>query len=157
MNISDYALVTFLAGIAALFFYNIKTLLYPDKYLIPLGIVSLLYILLRLLETGELSILYASIGGLLALAVPLYILFTLTQGKYFGYGDVKLATIIGLLLGFNKSLITLAVLLTAGLLISVLLPKLPAPKRLSSMRISSAYLWAGAITISLISSFYLGI
>lgn len=155
MNISDFILLGLVVGFAILFLNNMRTMLYPDKHLLILALVAVSYVGLISLEAGNINLLYSSVAGALVLSVPLYILYVATSGKYFGYGDVKLALALGLVIGFIPSLLTLFIVLFIGLLIIFVLPKVQISKRLADMRISSSYIWVVAISLSLIATKYL--
>lgn len=130
-------------------------MLYPDKYLVIIALVAILYVGTITVEAGNANLLYSSVAGALSLSVPLYIIYVATSGKYFGYGDVKLALILGLIIGFIPSILVLLIVLLIGLLIIFLLPRLAISKRLADLRISSSYIWIVAILLSLIATKYL--
>lgn len=83
----------------ALFIYDLKWFLLPNKMLTPLAIISLIFISVEIFLNPEMNshllnlFLSVGIGGGI-----FYILFQISAGKWIGGGDVKLGWILGLLL-----------------------------------------------------------
>jgi prepilin signal peptidase PulO-like enzyme (type II secretory pathway) len=116
--------------LGTLFAYDTKWFLLPDKVVFPLMAVALAFSLLGLV--GEPSILSAvlNIGIAVGVLSGLYfVLWLVSQGRWIGFGDVKLGIILGLLLGsWQLALLTLFLANLIGTLI--VLPGL-LTKRLS--------------------------
>jgi len=94
--------------LAALFIYDLKWFLLPDKIVFILIGLALVDAFCRTLLVGENYFTYIAFG-----AVPvagLYgLLYFISKGKWVGFGDVKLGLFIGFALGWQKALLVLAV------------------------------------------------
>ena len=94
--------VWLLSGVmlAILFAYDAKWFLLPDRIIVPLIGVSVLYAGLGLTNEGDLVGALLSMGGAIAILSGLYLLlWFLSKGAWIGFGDVKLGVALGLLLG----------------------------------------------------------
>ena len=93
--------------------YDLKHKIIPDRFVLALVLLSLLRILfyhsLAISDFG-----WGLLSGIIT-ALPLLILWFVSRGRWLGFGDVKLALAIGLLLGwqFGFSALILAVWLGA--------------------------------------------
>jgi len=89
-----------LVCLIALAIYDIRWKLLPNKLVFPVVFLAAAIILIKLLfyHAGA-SLIYGSFFGVLLSAGVFYALFILSQGKWIGGGDVKLAVGLGLLIG----------------------------------------------------------
>lgn len=97
-----------------IFVYDLKHFIIPDRILFPAILVALGYIFIfnyELLSNHILSAIAAS-GFFGAIVL-------VSRGKWMGMGDVKLAILIGLLLGFPKVLVSLFFAFLIGAIIGV--------------------------------------
>jgi prepilin signal peptidase PulO-like enzyme (type II secretory pathway) len=102
--------------------------LLPDQFVWPLVLLALVFASVRtVIDDPEVVLNHAFYGALACWGV-FYALFRVSQGRWIGGGDVKLAIFIGLLLGPQQGL--LALLLSFYLATAVILPGLLL-KRLS--------------------------
>ena len=86
-------------GLAILFVYDIKWFLLPDKInfaVIGIGAVSALLVIIG--AHDKLGTLYGVIGSVLILSGLYWVLYTISKGKWIGYGDIKLGLGLALLL-----------------------------------------------------------
>jgi prepilin signal peptidase PulO-like enzyme (type II secretory pathway) len=99
----------------AIFFIDAEHLIIPDILIIMVGIFS---ILLHVIEGRSLLIYIIS-----ALSASLFflLLFLITKGKGMGFGDVKFAGFIGLLLGFPHTITALYSAFLIGAVVSIFL------------------------------------
>lgn len=103
---------------AILFLYDLRWTLLPDKVVFPLIAVSLLFFVGRMVLGGtslvpallELCYAIAPIAGLYG------VLYFASNGKWVGFGDVKLGVALGLLLGWQGALVALVLANVLGLL-----------------------------------------
>lgn len=103
---------------AILFLYDLRWTLLPDKVIFPLIAISLLFFIGRMilgetpLATAFLELCYAiaPIAGLYG------VLYFASNGKWVGFGDVKLGVALGLLLGWQGALLALVLANFIGLL-----------------------------------------
>ena len=105
-----------------IFIYDLKHYIIPDKVLFPaigiVGIVRILDFALGILDFKSLlnyffAVIVAS-GFFLAI-------FLVSKGRWMGFGDVKLAILMGLLLGFSNVLVALFLAFFFGAIIGVML------------------------------------
>ena len=97
-----------------IFVYDLKHFIIPDSVLFPAIVISLGYIFIfnyELLVNHVLSALAAS--GFFGVIV------LISRGKWMGMGDVKLAILIGLLLGYPNILVSLFFTFLIGAIIGV--------------------------------------
>ncbi len=106
-------------GLAILFVYDIKWLLLPDRVVLPLiGLGVIMTVLHGLEATNLLSFATDVFGSLLALSGFYLLLFMLSNGKWVGFGDVKLGAALALLLcDWKLALLTLFLANLIGTLI----------------------------------------
>ncbi len=90
--------VVFLVGFIALAAYDLRWYLLPDKIIKP-------FLILSIIQTAVLLIYNASFGQFMAVAFSaligggiFYAIFQISNGKWIGGGDVKLGTLLGLVL-----------------------------------------------------------
>jgi len=100
----------------ALFFVDLEHGILPDYLLIALAILSILFNL----NIGIIGLGVNFFVGLVLFAIFLA-LFLVTRGRGIGFGDVKFAFVIGLLLGFPNSLAAIYISFVLGALVSILL------------------------------------
>lgn len=95
--------------LAILFIYDARHFLLPDVIMFPLIGVGLLLFALRTFgggyDTGGVT--FELIAGLVPVAGVYLGLYWLSQGRWVGFGDVKLGVFIGLALGWQGALIAL--------------------------------------------------
>jgi len=104
------------SALVIIFIYDLKHYLIPDKVLLPAIIIALLYNSL----TNPQNIL----NSLLAVAVAsgfFLVIFLISNGKWMGFGDVKLAILMGLVLGLSSVLVALFLAFFFGAIIGVAL------------------------------------
>lgn len=84
-----------LFGLVALFFFDLKHQILPDVIVFPMiGLTIFRLLVLRpdlLISAGATGVLLAAVFGLL---------YVVSRGRWLGFGDVKLALLIGLLFGY---------------------------------------------------------
>lgn len=108
-------LVTLFSAFLVIFVADLKYQVIPDQMTVVTLITSLVYVLVL-----GLPIWTHFISGLSAFSFFLC-LFLVTQGRGMGFGDVKLAFVIGFLLGFPKIVISLYLAFLTGAAISIIL------------------------------------
>jgi len=100
-----------------IFVYDLKHYIIPDKVIYPAIAITFLYQLFRILNLGFVSNFEFRISNFKTLINPLasalfasafFLLIVLvSRGKWMGVGDIKLAFLMGLFLGFPKILVAL--------------------------------------------------
>jgi leader peptidase (prepilin peptidase)/N-methyltransferase len=135
----DFINLVFLFYVASvlviIFLYDLKHYLIPDNVLFPAIIISILYKIFEFLNFYSFNILKLilhfkfqisnfAINYLLAVAIAFgffFILWFASRGKWMGFGDVKLAILLGLVLGFPNILVALFLAFFFGAIIGVVL------------------------------------
>ena len=90
-----------------IFVHDLKHLIIPDNVLLPAIIIAGLY---RIFEGLFIIKSYSSLYYLLSMAVPcgfFLLIYIFSKGKWIGFGDVKLAILLGLILGWPNILVGL--------------------------------------------------
>lgn len=90
-----------LVALVALALYDIKWFLLPNRIVWPLATLALIYRITLAIAPGQdtLEVLMAGFWGVLALAGLFFVLFTVSNERWIGGGDVKLAIALGLFAG----------------------------------------------------------
>ena len=135
-NFQTLANLAFLFTIASflivIFVYDLKHYIIPDKIIYPAIVITLFYRLFenliienwKLIENWSLKIenlmpslfyFYAAMGAALFFALIVLI----SRGKWMGVGDIKLAFLMGLLLGWPNILVALFFAFMAGALVGL--------------------------------------
>lgn len=101
----------FLAGsLIIIFVYDLRHYIIPDKIIFPAIIVALLYFF-------SFNHILAALGA----AGFFLLIFLASKGAWMGFGDVKLAVLMGLVLGFPNVVLALFVAFVAGAAIALAL------------------------------------
>jgi prepilin signal peptidase PulO-like enzyme (type II secretory pathway) len=107
---SFFIWLAYLVGLVALFVYDARWMLLPDSVVVILVGLGLVDVLLRLSINHSLTFvgfIQHVILGAAALGGFYWLLYTISKGKWVGYGDVKLGVFMGLVLGWPGALATL--------------------------------------------------
>lgn len=92
--------LVFVVGLVALAVYDLKWMLLPDVIVFPLIGLAALQVLGRfILFDGSWQELMGSLTGAAVISGIFYGIFALSKGTWIGFGDVKLAIVLGLLAG----------------------------------------------------------
>ncbi|MCX6760429.1 MAG: prepilin peptidase [Candidatus Nealsonbacteria bacterium] len=100
-----------------IFVFDLKHFIIPDRVLFPLTGIALIYSLISNLQSlnGLINIFVSAFSaGAFFLAI-----YLVSRGKWLGFGDVKLAFFMGLLLGFPDIIVALYSAFTIGAIIGV--------------------------------------
>jgi prepilin signal peptidase PulO-like enzyme (type II secretory pathway) len=103
------------ACLVIIFVYDLKHYLIPDEVLFPAIVIEFLY---RLWHLPSLS--NYVLAALIAAAFFL-VIFLISKGEWMGFGDVKLAVLLGLMLGFSGVLLCLFLSFVFGAIIGSIL------------------------------------
>jgi prepilin signal peptidase PulO-like enzyme (type II secretory pathway) len=93
--------------------YDLKYMIIPDEILWPLVVIAVL----RLFVSHQWQVLYVAVGSSLFLLS----LWVITRGKGMGMGDVKLAFLMGLVLGWPLVLVAYFLAFLTGATAGVIL------------------------------------
>lgn len=121
--IADFGLwLVFVVFLAALFLYDLKWYLLPDKLTFPLiglGFVDALIRGFLIQNLGPVEFVSGILFGLVPIAGLYGLLYAVSKGAWVGFGDVKLGVFIGLVLGWEGALLTLMIANIIGTLIVI--------------------------------------
>lgn len=122
-----------LVGFVALAVYDIRWMLLPDRIVYPLVVLAILQVVLRGVYSHNMpDVLIGALFGLVVIGGLFWLLFQISGGKWIGFGDVKLAFVIGPLVGSGRfALMVIFIASVIGTLVS--LPSLAK----KSLKISS--------------------
>lgn len=117
------------SGLLVIFVTDLKYRIIPDVILIPL---ILLTMLVRIIQFPNILFLNYFLSGVFFFILFL-ILFLVTKGKGMGFGDVKYAFFMGLILGFPRIIIGFYLSFLTGAFISLILLLVGKKKMKSSI------------------------
>lgn len=107
--------LVFLTGLVALFVYDARWFILPNRILYPLIVLAVLQILaVTLFYHGSTSSLLGAVWGALILGGLFYGLFRVSDGQWIGGGDPKLGVLLGLLIGGPLASFLLLFLASSG-------------------------------------------
>lgn len=114
ISLGYYLFIT--SSLIVVFFTDLKYGIIPDKVIVPAILISFLYLILN---TNYLILphLLSALGACLFFLI----LFLITKGKGMGFGDVKFAFLMGLVLGFPKIIVSLYIAFLTGAIIGCIL------------------------------------
>jgi leader peptidase (prepilin peptidase) / N-methyltransferase len=110
-----------LTGFVALTVYDLRWMVLPNRIVFPLQVLAVLYVLtLFVVSKDNWHVLSGALLGLLFSAGLFYLLHQVSGGKWIGGGDVKLAVVLGLVLGgATEALLMIFIASTLGSLIGI--------------------------------------
>ena len=111
-SIFNFILACFLIVI---FVYDLKHYVIPDKVIYPAIGVALVYDFLRSDFLGKSDLLISALGA----AAFFLAIVLISRGKWMGVGDIKLAFLMGLILGYPNILVALFLAFLIGAIIGV--------------------------------------
>ncbi len=114
-----FAIISFLVVI---FVYDLKSYIIPDKVVLPAIGLAIAYNLFSVL-IGDFTwqVFWGRILAGFWPALGFFLLFFVSQGKWMGFGDVKLAFLMGLILGPAKVIVALYIAFILGGIIGLIL------------------------------------
>src|SRR5690606_15793975 len=107
-----------LVGFVALALYDSRWYLLPNKIIFPLQAIAAVFALTSLIIFPDTYSVFQLVLGLAFSAGLFWVLHAVSDGKWIGYGDVKLAVVLGLVLGkLELALLMLFIASAAGTLV----------------------------------------
>lgn len=106
-----------LVVMAALFIYDLKWMILPTTLVRFAMVLSILMIGLQLLDSKENSIILSAFIGSALLGGLFWLIYQISDTKWIGGGDVRLGFAIGLLLGWQKTILCVALAAYLGTVI----------------------------------------
>ncbi|HEX5797497.1 MAG TPA: prepilin peptidase [Candidatus Saccharimonadales bacterium] len=99
-NIAAFVIwLVFLSGFIALFVYDLKYMILPNRIILPLAYLAGIGLLTESLLIGNLDPLVTAFWGILIGGGIFYVLFQVSDGAWIGGGDVKLGLLLGAVIG----------------------------------------------------------
>ena len=119
-NQSDLLFLSLFVGpvLVLIFVWDLKHKIIPDEFIIA-GLVPLCIWLIWKFVSKDFLIVYKSLNGALLMSGFFLLLYLISRGRWIGFGDVKLGVLLGLYLGFSKSLLALFLSYLLGGIISI--------------------------------------
>ncbi|MBM3206171.1 MAG: prepilin peptidase [Candidatus Staskawiczbacteria bacterium] len=105
------------SSLIVIFVYDLKHYIIPDKVLVPAIVVTFLYQLFFNSNFLFFDALLSAIGT----SLFFLLIFIISEGNWIGFGDVKLAILLGLILGFPDILVGLFLSFLLGALVGLVL------------------------------------
>lgn len=137
-TVLPYSLVTWaiyvawiyvICSLIVLAVYDIRWYLLPDKLLIPLIPAALLILGLHIAAGAPISTLWGPLEAAVLFGGGFYALAAVSGGRWMGGGDIKLAFVMGLLLGLQKTSVAMFIAFVAASVVGLLLISLKIKKR----------------------------
>lgn len=107
-------------GLVALAVYDLRWMILPNRLIYPVGALAVgMTVVLAIWHTNPFYII-GSLAGVLTLAGFFYALWLVSHGRWIGFGDVRLAVIIGILVtGPAKTIMVLVLASLLGTIVAV--------------------------------------
>jgi len=102
-----------------IFVYDLKHFIIPDKVVFPAIAIALIYNVYAMLVNNNVSIVFNSVLAAIVAASFFLLIVLVSKGKWMGIGDIKLAFLMGLFLGFPNILVALFLSFLIGAIIGV--------------------------------------
>jgi len=106
------------SALIVIFIFDLKHYLIPDKVLFPAIVITFIY---RLFENFNFSFLLDYGLAVLIASGFFFLIWWVSQGRWMGFGDVKLAILMGFLLGVPGVLVALFLSFFFGAIIGIIL------------------------------------
>jgi prepilin signal peptidase PulO-like enzyme (type II secretory pathway) len=92
----------------ALFIYDIKWMILPNKLIYPLGFIAVVAAILSLFsDSSFFTAIWQPLLGIVVVGGFFAVLYFVSKGRWMGFGDVRLGIVIGILLGWQLGLVAL--------------------------------------------------
>ena len=157
----QYLLLTAIfANILLISIYDLKHFIIPDSFLAALFLLSFLHNSLFIIHNSFFySLLQFTASGLI-LAIPFLLIFLISKGAWFGFGDVKYIVVLGFFLGFAQGLSAVILAFWIGAVFSLialslkrLAPHINLPLLRNNLTIKSEIPFGPFLSLGTIASF----
>jgi prepilin signal peptidase PulO-like enzyme (type II secretory pathway) len=116
LNLIYYLLIA--SFLIIIFVYDLKHFIILDKVLVPAIVLSIFYRILEAIISGQLSVINYFCAALGAAGFFLLI-YLISRGKWIGFADIKLAILLGLVVGWPNIIVSLFLSFLIGGIIGV--------------------------------------
>lgn len=142
-----------LSSFIILTIYDLKWYLLPDKVLLPLIVPTVLLAVIHAYAAGSWQVVLGPLAAAVLFGGAFYSLALVSKGRWMGGGDIKLAFVMGLVLGLQKTLLAMFLAFNAAAIVGVALILLHLKKRTDLIPFGPfliagtivAYLWGSDI------------
>ena len=110
-----------LTGLIILALYDLRWMELPNRILYPLMVLVAGWLIVRAMAQGSITLLTSHLGAALVAGGLFYIIFFISKERWMGGGDVKLAFLMGLILGGQKILVAMFVGFNLAAIVSLIL------------------------------------
>jgi len=111
--------------------YDLRHKIIPDKIVYPLIALAFISILFNFITIDSFHFFKAVAEGIIV-ALPFFLLWFLSKGRFMGFGDVKLALAIGWLLGIQQGFAALIISFWLGGIVGLFLMTLSKKYKMDS-------------------------
>ncbi len=111
----------FASCLMVVFVYDLKHQIIPDQVIYTALITGFLYVSMQFALLGDFKYLADHLSSALIAGGFFYILAAISNGKWMGGGDIKLVSFMGLVLGWQGTVISLYVAFVLGAIMGVIL------------------------------------
>jgi len=115
IDIREIGFLIIIPFLVVIFVYDLKHFIIPDKVIYPAIVIALIYNLQRCDLLGRSHLLFSALGA----AAFFGAIVLISRGKWMGIGDIKLAFLMGLVLGFPNILAALFLAFFLGAIIGI--------------------------------------
>lgn len=115
--IETFLYLVFVWALIAIFFIDLEHQIIPDETIFPVITLFLVFSLINNYQLLITNYLPSAIGAFMFL----FLVWAITKGRGMGFGDVKLAFLMGLSLGFPKIILAFYIAFLTGALVGVIL------------------------------------
>src|SRR3989344_409127 len=138
--------------------YDLKHFIIPDSFLFSFFILSFLYLLMF----GSLG--FQTLISPIILTLPFFLIFLISKGTWFGFGDVKYILVLGFFLGLSQGLSAVILAFWIGAVFSIialslkrLTPHINLPLFKNNLTIKSEIPFGPFLSLGIIISFCLSL
>ncbi|MBI3983803.1 prepilin peptidase [Candidatus Microgenomates bacterium] len=110
-----------LVGLIILAVYDLRWMILPNAVIYPLIVLAVVHLGLRVAMTGSGEIISSNLLAAAVAGLFFYSLYVVGRGRWMGGGDVKLALLMGLLLGSGRTLVAMFIGFNVAALVSLIL------------------------------------
>lgn len=118
-----------IASLVVLAVYDLKWYILPDKVMLPIIPAALIISGIQAASAESWQVLLGPLYAALLFGGGFYALAAVSGGKWMGGGDVKLAFVMGLLLGLKKTLLAMLIAFNSAAIIGLVLIAIKRKKR----------------------------
>jgi leader peptidase (prepilin peptidase)/N-methyltransferase len=161
-------LISIFATILLISLYDLRHFIIPDAFLIGLFILSIFYLSISNFSIISNSVSFTSylvsLASGIVLAIPFLLIFLISKGTWFGFGDVKYIVVLGFFLGLAGGLSAVvlafwigAVFAILAMVLKKLTPFINLPLLQNNLTIKSEIPFGPFLSLGIVISFYLSL